>query len=59
MSREIPQLFGFKHASFLILDGEGKNLLGMSVDKEAERIAREIYTFGFEKEYVFDKSSIV
>jgi hypothetical protein len=36
------------------LDGEGKNLLGMSLDKEAERMAREIYTLGFEKEFLFE-----
>lgn len=31
----------------------------MTLDKEAERIARAEYTGGFEKEYVLDSSQIV
>lgn len=56
IKHELPQLLGYQKANIYLLDTNVRSLYAISLDEEAEKIAREENRGGFENEFIVDES---
>lgn len=56
---DIPKLLGFRSANIYLNEAQSQSLLALSVDEDAEKMARKEDPKGFEREFHFESRQIV